>query len=50
MEEQIDEKEFGCSNDGQGTNININSGEKSALDLTLVSRSAAEICNWDVWG
>lgn len=43
MEELIDEKEFGCSNDGQGTNININSGKVCAG-----FNSSVKICSWNL--
>lgn len=38
-----------CLNDGRGTRIDVNTSNSSALDLTLVSREVAGICEWEVW-
>jgi len=37
-----------CLNDGRGTRIDVHTGNISALDLTLVSRNLAGICEWDL--
>lgn len=37
-----------CLNDGQGTRSDVHTGNTSELDLTLVSRNIARICEWNV--
>lgn len=48
IEELMEIKELVCLNDGGGTRVNVRTGIKSAIDLTLVSSSLAGICLWEV--
>lgn len=38
-----------CLNDGRGTRIDVHTGKSSALDLTIVSKGVAGICEWEIW-
>lgn len=38
-----------CLNDGRGTRIDVHTGKSSALDLTIVSKEVAGICEWEIW-
>lgn len=46
--EELLEENMVCINDGRGTRIDVRTGNTSVLDLTLVSRNLAGICEWDV--
>lgn len=48
IEELLEEKGMVCVNDGRGTRIDVGTGNTSVLDLTLVSRNLAGICEWEV--
>lgn len=48
MEELLEEHNLVCLNDGRGTRLDVHTGNMSALDLTMVSRSLAGICEWEV--
>ncbi len=48
IEEMLDEKNLVCLNNGECTRIDVNTGKKSVLDLTLVSNSIEAICDWSV--
>lgn len=48
MEQVLEEKNMVCLNDGTGTRIDVHTGKTSALDLTLVTRNLAGICEWEV--
>lgn len=45
----LEEMNMVCINDGRGTRVDLHRGKVSELDLTLVSRSLGDMCNWEVW-
>lgn len=45
----MEEKGLMCLNDGRGTRIDVNTGNRSAIDLTLVSDVVAGSSEWEVW-
>ena len=48
IEELMEERDYVCLNDGRGTRVDVRTGNKSALDLPLVSVSLAGISKWEV--
>ncbi len=46
IEQLLEENDLVCLNDGRKTRIDVHTGKGSALDLTLVSKEAAVICEW----
>ncbi|XDV52299.1 hypothetical protein PO909_021042 [Leuciscus waleckii] len=48
IEELLEERNMVCLNDGRGTRIDVHTGNISVLDLTLVSRNLAGICEWEL--
>lgn len=48
LEELLEERELVCLNYGNKTRIDIRTGKESALDLTLVSKNLASVCDWRV--
>lgn len=48
VEEMINDRMLVCLNNGSGTRINIYKNETSCIDLTLVDRKIASICEWEV--
>ena len=48
VEELLDERSLICVNNGQGTRIDVNRGTTSCLDLTLVSDSLVNACDWSI--
>ncbi|KAI2655937.1 RNA-directed DNA polymerase from mobile element jockey [Labeo rohita] len=49
IEQLLDEFDLVCINDGRSTRIDVHTGKSSALDLTLVSKEVAGICEWKLW-
>lgn len=45
----LDEKNLVCQNDGSNTQIDVNTGKESVIDLTFVSNTIASVCDWTVY-
>lgn len=48
IEEVMERKNLVCINDGSYTRMDLNSGNRSAIDITIVSNTIGAITNWQV--
>ena len=50
VEELLEGRQLVILNDGAGTRLDVSTGRESVLDLTIVSRELAAVCEWEVVG
>jgi len=50
IEQLMDERSLVCLNTGEGTRYNITENSVSSIDLTLITNSMAELCEWKING
>lgn len=48
VEEMIDEKSLVCLNNGKGTRVNTHENTVSCLDITLITNSLVNSCEWEI--
>lgn len=48
IERFLEEKGLVCLNDSSSTRVDVVRGKKSAIDLTIVTRTMADKCSWEV--